>query len=273
MPLAYDAVIIGSGPNGLAAGIHLAQQGWKTLILEGAPTIGGGTRTKELTLPGFRHDVCSAVHPMGLASPFFKSLNLEAHGLRWIQPDLPLAHPLEGDRAAALYRTVEETAAHLGSDGRRYHWLFDTLVKHAPTLFPDMLAPASLPRHPLLMARFGMAAMLPATVLARYFKTEEARALLAGNAAHSILPLERPFTSAIGLALQVCAHAYGWPAPEGGSQAIAEALANVFRQAGGEIEVNRSVRSMADLPEARAYLFDISPRNLSIIAGAALPDR
>jgi phytoene dehydrogenase-like protein len=267
----HDAIIIGSGPNGLAAAVHLAKHGWKTLVMEAADTIGGGTRTKELTLPGFKHDVCSAVHPMGIASPFFKVLELEQNGLRWIQPAIPLAHPLEGGRAAVLHRSLEQTALELGADASRYVRYFAPLVNGASHLYGDMLAPAGLPRHPLLMARLGIGALWPAAWSAKYFSTEEARALFAGNAAHSFMPLEKPLTSAIGLVLQLSAHAGGWPIPEGGSQCIAEALARVLKSHGGEIQCGVKVNSLADLPPARAYLFDVSPRNLARICVEVLP--
>ncbi len=269
----YDAIIIGSGPNGLAAAVHLARNGWKVLVLEGAETTGGGTRTKELTLPGFRHDVCSAVHPMGLGSPFFQTLELEKHGLRWVQPEHPLAHPLDGGRAAVLHRSLEETAQALGRDRKRYRRFFQVLVKHAPELFKDMLAPAGFPKHPFLMARMGLGAGLPATWFARYFSTEEGKALFGGCAAHSIMALHLPLTSAIGIALQLAGHAVGWPIPEGGSQRITDALVSLLKQHGGEVRCGTTVKSLADLPEARAWLFDLSPKNVSSICGDALPER
>lgn len=266
-----DAVIIGSGPNGLAAAVHLARKGRKVLVLEGAATPGGGTRTKELTLPGFRHDVCSAVHPMGLGSPFFKTLDLERHGLRWIQPEHPLAHPLDNGRAAVLHRSLEATAASLGKDAGRYRFFFETLVRHADKLMADMLAPAGFPRHPYLMARMGMGAGLPATWFARYFATEEGKALFGGCAAHSIMALHLPLTSAIGIALQLSGHSVGWPIPEGGSQRIADALVSLLKEHGGEIQCGTPISSLAELPDARTYLFDLSPRNVSRICGDALP--
>jgi phytoene dehydrogenase-like protein len=272
MPL-HDAIIIGSGPNGLAAAIHLARNGWKPLVLEAADTVGGGMRTKELTLPGYRHDVCSAVHPMGVASPFFKSLPLEENGLRWIHPEVPLSHPLDGGNAAVLHRSLDDTVAGLGKDGPRYRRFFSGLVDRAGDLYGDLLAPARLPRHPLLMTRFGVGAGLPASVFARYFATPEARALFAGNAGHSVMPFHLPLTSAIGLVLQLSAHAGGWPIPEGGSQSIATALVKVLEKLGGRVECSSPVKSLSDLPEARAYLFDVSPRNLARICGEALPPR
>ncbi|MCE9518625.1 MAG: NAD(P)/FAD-dependent oxidoreductase [Verrucomicrobia bacterium] len=267
----YDAVIVGSGPNGLAAAIHLARIGRKVLVLEAADTPGGGMRTKELTLPGFKHDVCSAVHPMALASPFFRDLELEKNGLRWLHPEVPLAHPLDGGRAAVLHRDLEKTAEGLGKDAARYRQIFEPLVSHAMNLFGDALAPLHLPRHPLTLARFGMGAAMPATVFARLFKTEEARALFAGNAAHGVMPLHKLLTSAVGLMLQVGAHAVGWPVAEGGSQSIADTLVRILQSHGGEIECGQRIASLDELPPAKAYLFDISPRNLAAICGEALP--
>lgn len=269
----HDALIIGSGPNGLAAAIHLARNGWKVKVIEGADTIGGGTRTKELTLPGFKHDVCSASHPMGVASPFMRSLDLEAHGLRWLNPKVPLAHPLDGGRAGVLHRSLEETCEVLGKDGAIYRRYFAPLVKKADDLFADILRPARLPRHPITMTRFGVGAMMPAMVFASIFDTEEGRALFGGSAAHSIIPLEKFFTSAIGLVLQICAHSVGWPIPEGGSQRITETMADILRGLGGEIQCGWQVKSLAELPPAKALLFDVSPRNLSHICGDALPAR
>lgn len=267
----HDAIIIGSGPNGLAAAIHLARQGWKTLVLEAADTPGGGMRTKELTLPFHLHDVCSAVHPMGMASPFMRSLSLENHGLRWIHPEIPLAHPLDGGNAAVLHASLEHTATALGRDAARYRFFFRPLAEQADALFASLLAPARVPQHPLLMTRFGAGAGLPASLFARFFSTPEARALFAGNAAHSIMPFHLPLTSAIGLVLQTAAHAGGWPIPEGGSQSIAAAMVRLLESLGGQVRCQTPVRSLQDLPPARAWLFDVSPRNLSRICGEALP--
>ncbi len=270
----FDAVIIGSGPNGLAAAIRLAQEGWKTLVVEAAETPGGGMRTKELTLPGFHHDVCSAVHPTAVASPFFQSLRLEEHGLHWIHPEVPLAHPLEDGRAAVLYRSLDETADSFGYDGIGYRWLFEAITERAGQLYPDVFTPLHWPKHPLLMKRFGLAAMTPAVLLANVmFRHEEARALLAGNAAHSVLPLEHPFTSAIAVMLQMSAHAVGWPVAQGGSQSIANALASKLKSLGGEVRCGWNVRSLEELPDARVVLFDTSPRVMTGIAGHALPER
>ena len=268
----YDAVIIGSGPNGLGAAVTLARAGWKTLVIEAAATPGGGTRTEELTLPGFLHDVCSAVHPTAAASPLFRALKLEEHGLRLIHPEIPLAHPLDGGGAAVLHRSLEETAAGLGADGRNYRRLFAPLVEHAESLYPSILTPLALPRHPLLMARFGLAAGMPAELLAKgLFRTEAGRALFAGNAAHCVLPLHWLATSAVGVMLQMSAHAVGWPVAEGGSKQITRALMSVLTQHEGELVCDWPVRTMNELPPARAYLFDTSPGVLSRIAGDSLP--
>jgi len=276
MPLssspAYDAVIIGSGPNGLSAAIALAQSGWSTLVIEAADTPGGGMRTKELTLPGFHHDVCSAVHPTALASPFFASLKLEDHGLRWIHPEVPLAHPLDAGPAAVLHRSVDETAERLGRDGIAYRLLFEHLTEQASRLYPDIFTPLAFPRHPLLMAHFGAVALMPAALVVNaLFRTDAARALFAGNAAHSVLPLEQPFTAAVAMMLQMSAHAVGWPVAAGGSQRITEALVAKLTTLGGEVCCGWNVRTLQELPRARAYLFDTSPGMLARIAGDALP--
>ena len=268
----YDAIVIGSGPNGLAAAIRLAQAGWRTLVIEAADTPGGGTRTKELTLPGFLHDVCSAVHPTGIASPFFNSLELEQHGLEWIHPEIPLAHPLDGGHAAVLHRDVETTAQGLGRDAGAYRLLFSHIAERAHQFYPDVFSPIGIPRHPLLLARFGIAAMQPAAMLAKMlFRTGEARALLAGNAAHSVLPLEHLFTSAIAVMLQMSAHAVGWPVAKGGSQSIANALVSKLKTLGGEVRCGWNVKSMDELPTSRVCLFDTSPRVMTQIAGSRLP--
>ncbi len=268
----YDAVIVGSGPNGLVAAALLARQGWRVLIAEASATPGGGTRTQELTLPGFLHDVCSAVHPTGVASPCFQALDLPGEGLQWLHPEVPLAHPLAEGRAAVLHRSLEQTAAGLGADQSRYQSFFEPLVRHAASLYPDLFDPLRLPRHPLRVTGFGLRALPPAAWLARFaFKTNEARALFAGNAAHSILPLETPLTSAIGVMLQFSAHAVGWPVARGGSQSIANALLRIIERHGGELVTGWRVRTLSELPPSRVVLFDTSPRLLAEIAGDALP--
>jgi phytoene dehydrogenase-like protein len=268
----YDAIIIGSGPNGLAGAITLARAGRSVLVIEGRDTIGGGMRTAELTLPGFRHDICSAVHPLGMASPFFRSLPLEQHGLRWIQPDAPLAHPLDHGQAVVLDRSYEATGAYLGRDAAAYRRLMAPLAERWQEILGDLLGPLSVPSHPVPFARFGAGAILPAATLARaWFRGQRARALFAGLAGHSIMPLQRPLTAAYGLMLGLLAHGVGWPMPAGGSQSIADVLASYLRSLGGEIRTGWWVRSLAELPPANAYLFDITPRDLIKITGDALP--
>lgn len=267
----YDAVIVGSGPNGLAAAVTLARAGRSVLVLEGKETIGGGMRTLAYTRPGFRHDVCSAVHPLGVGSPFFHDLPLHDHGLEWVFPELPLVHLLD-HRAVALHRSVDETAAGLGDDGDAYRRLFEPFVKDWRALLDEFLGPLGIPGRPFLMARFGLKALQPASMLARRaFDGPEARALFAGLAAHIILPLEKITTAAGGLLLGLLAHAVGWPFARGGSQSIADALASYLRSLGGEIHTDVWVRSLSDLPPAHAVLFDVTPRQLIDIAGDALP--
>ena len=263
----YDAVVVGSGPNGLAAAITLQQKGLSVLLLEAKDTIGGGLRSAELTLPGFVHDICSAIHPLAAASPFFESLPLADHGLEYIYPAFAAAHPLDGGRAAVLGGSVEDTARLLGGDEVSYRQLMDTLVRDWPAIAADVLAPLHFPGHPLLMARFGWKALQPATRLARRWRTEEARALWAGMAAHSILPLSHTATSAIALVLMIAGHRKGWPLPRGGSAAIADALAAYFISLGGEIATGTPVRSLSDLPDCRALLLDLTPRQLLQLGG------
>jgi phytoene dehydrogenase-like protein len=232
----YDAVVIGSGPNGLAAGITLARQGCRVLLLEAKNTLGGGMRTDELTLPGFRHDLCSAIHPLGVASPFMRSLPLEEHGVDWIYPPAAVAHPFDDGPAVTFERSVTETAAQLGGDGPAYRRMFNPLVADWQKLMEDLLGPLPVPpHHPLLMARFGIPALLPAAGLARLsFGGMRARAVFAGLAAHAMLPLEQPATAAYGLTLGMITHAVGWPMARGGSQAIADAMVAIFSGLGGE---------------------------------------
>ena len=268
----YDAVVVGSGPNGLAAAITFAQSGHSVLLLEASETIGGGTRTKELTLPGFRQDVCSAIHPLAVASPFFRSLNLAVHGLTWVDPPAPLAHPLDDGSAVLLHRSVDATAEGLGQDGNAYRRLVGPSVRNWDRLVHDLLKPLGPPRHPFALLRFGPLAMRSAAGLARArFKGERAKALFAGNACHSILPLERWSTAAFGLMLSMLGHAVGWPIARGGSQAIADALASYLTSLRGTIRVGTPVASLDELPKTRAVLFDVSPRQLAIIAGSRFP--
>ena len=269
----YDAVVVGSGPNGLAAAITVAQTGRSVLVLEGQETIGGGTRSAELTLPGFVHDVCSAVHPMAVWSPFFRGLPLSEHGLEWIQPSAPLAHPLDDGSTVVVERSVEETAAGLGRDGARYKHLMAPLLADWPKLESVVLRPLHLPAHPIAAARFGLLAMRSAVGVATgTFRNAPGRALFAGMAAHSILPLEQGPSAAFGLVLGVTAHAVGWPIARGGSQQIASALASYLKSLGGEIATGVTVESLEELPKARAVLCDVSPRQLLALAGTRLPE-
>ncbi len=268
----YDAVIVGSGPNGLSAGIFLAQKGLKVLILEAVETVGGGTRTAELTLPGFHHDVCSAVHPMGVLSPYFQTLNLEQYGLEWIYPDASVAHPLDDEEAVILSKSVEETAANLGIDEKAYKKLIQPIANHVDWLLEDSLKPLGIPKHPLFLAKFGMKAALPATTFANFFfKGKRAKALFAGCAGHSVLPFDKFFTAALGLVFAACAHEVNWPFAKGGSQAIADALLKCFQAAGGEIQFLTKVTDFKQLPKAKTYLFDTDPLQLANIAGNELP--
>lgn len=258
-----DAAIVGSGPNGLAAAIHLARAGLRVRVFEARPTIGGGMRSAALTLPGFVHDVCSAVHPFGVLSPFFRALPLAEHGLTWIQPDVMIAHPLDDGTAVAVLADVDLTAHGLGEDARRYRDLVGGLARDLPELADDVLAPiVHLPRHPLLLARFGVHALPSAKWLARDFADERTRALVAGCAAHSFRPLEAKTTAAFSLLLLASAHVHGWPFARGGSQTIADALASVLRSYGGEIVRGTTVTSR---PDARVALFDTSPDALARI--------
>jgi phytoene dehydrogenase-like protein len=268
-----DAVVLGSGPNGLAAAVALARAGLSVRVLEAAATPGGGTRTAELTLPGFRHDVCSAIHPLGVGSPFLRTLPLEDYGLQWINPPAPLAHPLDDGTAVVLERSVDATAAALGDDAGAYAGLFGPLVADAERILDEILGPLRRPpRHPLALARFGLPGLLPAARLARWrFRSEAARALFAGCAAHSLLPLGAAASASFGLVLAMLGHAVGWPLPRGGSQAIADALVGYLRALGGELECDRTVDSLDDLPAARAILLDLTPREVLRIASHRLP--
>lgn len=262
-----DAVVVGSGPNGLAAAITLRRAGLSVLLVEGRDTVGGGMRSEALTLPGFLHDVCSAVHPLAAASPFFKELPLREHGLEFIYPAVAAAHPFEKDRAALLHLSLEKTAEELGADGRAYRQLIGPLAKDWPATIAGILGPFRIPRHPLKMARFGLKGLQSAVNLAKCFSTERARGFWAGMAAHSLQPLSNRLTSAIGLVLLMAGHREGWPVVKGGSAALARALADHFRSLGGRIETGLEVRSLAQLPSSRAVLLDVTPRQLLEIAG------
>jgi phytoene dehydrogenase-like protein len=270
--MSYDAVVVGSGPNGFAAAITLARAGYKVALYEAKDTIGGGMRTKELTLPGFKHDVCSAIQPLGLASPFFRELPLNKFGLTWIQPDAPLAHPLD-DRAIILEKSLEHTAHSLGIDKETYQHLFQGFINNSDKLTESFLAPLiRFPKHPFLMARFGLYALRSCTMLAnQLFKTKEAKALFAGLAAHAILPLTAPATAAFGLVLGMLGHAVGWPIPKGGSQAIADALAGYLKSLGGEIFTSHEITNLAELPKAKAIFLDTTPTQFIDLAAGQLP--
>lgn len=269
----YDAVVIGSGPNGLGAAITIAQTGQSVLVIEGRETIGGGTRTEELTLPGFLHDVCSAVHPMAVWSPFFRSLPLAQHGLEWIHPPIPLAHPLDDGSTVVVKRSVEATAGNLGEDGKSYRRLMQPILDAWTELEPILLGYSRIPKAPFATARFGMQAMRSASGFARSrFRGERARAVFAGCAAHSILPLEKSPSAAFGLIFAATAHAVGWPIPRGGSRKISDALASYFRSMGGEIVTGMMVDSLEELPAAKMILCDVGPRQLVRIAKNRLPN-
>lgn len=263
----YDAVVVGSGPNGLAAAILMQQKGLAVLLIEGKDTIGGGMRTAELTLPGYLHDICSAIHPLAVASPFFETLPLADHGLKYIFPELPVAHPFDNGKAATIRGTVEETANLLGIDSDTYIKLIKPQVNNWPLIVQDVLAPLHYPKHPLAMAQFGVKALTSATYLSKTFKTEEAKGLFAGMAAHSIQPLTNLTTSAAALVLMITAHKRGWPIPNGGSQQIANALASYFISLGGKIETKTYITAMEQLPSANVVLFDVTPKQLLQIAG------
>ena len=269
----HDAVVVGSGPNGMAGAITLARAGLSVLVLEGNETIGGGARSSELTLPGFVHDVCSAIHPLAAGSPFFKTLPLERFGLRWIQPQIALTHPLDDGSAACLHQDVDLTSGTLGCDARAYRNLMKPLARDWEKLSAEFLQPIlHWPRHPIALGKFGIRAMCPATLLTKLlFKEESARALFAGIAAHSFLPLESVVSAAFALVLGAAGHATGWPIPRGGSQSISNALVNYFRELGGKIEINRRIENLDQLPKARVTLFDTTVWQFARIAGDQLP--
>lgn len=263
----YDAVVIGSGPNGLSAAIVMKQAGLSVLLIESKDTIGGGLRSAELTLPGYIHDVCSAIHPLAAGSPFFSTLPLDQHGLEYIYPEVLAAHPFDDGSAAVLKKSIEETAAGLGRDAGIYTDLLAPLVKSWPGLAPDVLGPLHFPKHPIDLAAFGLNALRPASSLAGKFKTKEARGLWAGMTAHSIQPLSNLATSAIGLVLMAAGHLHGWPLPKGGSKEIANALASYFIELGGKIQTGVHISAMKDIPSAKTVLFDLSPKQILEIAG------
>ena len=275
MPDGLDAVIVGAGPNGLATAITLAREGRSVQVLERAAEIGGGSRSAELTLPGFVHDVCSSIHPFGRTSPFFLEADLERHGLRWVEPPAALAHPLDGGRAVIVTRDVDATAQTLGADRDAYRRLLGPLVRGFRSLLPDILAPFHIPLRPrraLSLAWFGLNALQPATWVGRRFRGEPARALLAGVAAHSVLRLDEPISSAAALALLASAHDDGWPFPAGGAAEIPRAMAAALLDLGGSIATERPVEALVDIPRSRLALFDTSPGTLERVAARRLPD-
>jgi phytoene dehydrogenase-like protein len=269
-----DAIVVGSGPNGLACAVALAIRGIRVTVLEAEETIGGGTRTSELTVPGLLHDECSATHPMAVASPFLESLGLERHGLEWLWPEVDLAHPLDDGSAGVMLRSIAATAKGLGEDGAAWRRVFGSPSAHFDDLLEDMLGPIlHVPRHPLRLARFGIPSAAPATVLARSWRTPQARALFGGVAAHAFSPLNRPMSSAVGCALIAAGHRYGWAVAKGGSQAIADALAAVLIERGGKIETGRRVTSIDELPASEIVMFDLAPGAVAEIARDRLPRR
>ncbi|MEV8124197.1 NAD(P)/FAD-dependent oxidoreductase [Streptomyces sp. NPDC085944] len=265
-----DAVVVGAGPNGLTAAVELARRGFSVAVFEARGTVGGGARTEELTLPGFRHDPCSAAHPLGISSPAFRGLPLERYGLEWLHPALPMAHPFPDGSAAVLSRSVAETAASFGPrDAGTYRRLVERFLPRWDTLARDFMSLplTALPRDPVTLARFGLAGLPPSTWLMRRFRDEKAKTLFAGLVAHVMAPLGGFATGAIGLVFALAAHARGWPVARGGSQAISDALAGYLRDLGGTVHTDYEVKRLDDLPPARAYVFDTSPTALARIAG------
>lgn len=267
----YEAVVVGAGPNGLAGAIELARAGISVLVIEAEDRIGGSARTEEVTLPGFRHDICSAIHPVAVVSPFLATVPLEKHGLAWIEPPVALAHPFDDGTAATLQRGLAETAAGLAPDTAAWSAMFAPYERDTLGFFAEILKPVRIPRRPLQMARFGFHALQSAERVAGLFRGEHAKALFAGCAAHAMMPLESPGTASFGLVLAIAAHAVGWPLPRRGSIAIIEALAAELRSLGGVIRTSERVTSLRQLPDAKAVLFDVMPQSLAAIAEGELP--
>lgn len=268
----YDAIIIGSGQNGLAAAIRLQQKGLNTLVVEGAESPGGATRTRELTLAGFQHDVGSAIHPLGVDSPFFKTLPLHAHGLEWIYPEVAFAHPFSDGTAFGAYKDIERTAAQMGEDEKAYKELFSNLLSQWNAIHEDLLGPLNFPRNPLEFASFGLKALLPAKELVNlYFRNEKTKLFFYGAAAHSTLPLSTPASASFGLVLIALAHKVGWPFPKCGAVKIIDALISYYESIGGSLTLNYPVKSLNELPNASTYIFDLTPRQLLAIEGTNFP--
>ncbi len=266
-----DAWVVGSGPNGLAGAVELARSGLSVTVIEAADEIGGGTRTSELTVPGVLHDHCSAFHPMTAASPFMRSLDLARHGLEWRWPEIDLVHPLDDGSAGVLVRSIQDTAADLGADGAAWQRLFGAPSATFDSLLPDLMQPMlHVPRHPFRLTRFGLPALAPATLLARAWKGEQAKALFGGVAAHALSPLTSPLSSSVGMALTCSAHAFGWPVARGGSRAITDALAAELAGCGGTIETGRRIDSLGELPRGDIVLLDLAPARVADVAGESL---
>jgi len=268
----YDAIIVGAGPNGLSAAIKLAQEGLKVAVFEASDIPGGGVRTMNLTLPGYSHDVCSAVHPLAVGSPYFNSLPLEKYGLEWIHPELPMAHPFDNGTAAFLDRSIEKTSYSLLEDAQRYRNWMGFLIEKWDLLKNQLLGPLRVPEHPLAMAQFGIFALQPAHFLAKkLFKGYRAQALFTGMTAHAIMDLDKMATSAIGMVLAILGHVEGWPMPKGGAQHLTRALVSHLKSLGGELITGQKIDKIKDLPQARSILFDITPEQLLKIAGSSFP--